>query len=127
MGKTDLKRWGIAGALAVLAAGCAPQPEPAQIPSAATPRPSRYATATPYPTARPSDQPKPPADAADACGAASFAYLVGKNRTEIPIPVDPSLRRVACTTCPLTEEHQPRRLNILYNQDSGLIETVRCG
>ncbi len=33
--------------------------------------------------------------------------LIGKQRSEIPIPVDPSRRRVACTTCPVTPELSP--------------------
>ena len=96
-------------------------------PPAALPRPSPYATPTPYVTPRPSTQPEPPAAAADACGAAAHAYLVGKPKTEIPIPVDPAQRRVACTTCPVTEEHIASRLNIFYDERTNLIAEVRCG
>ena len=34
---------------------------------------------------------------------------------------------VACTTCPVTEDYSPYRLNIFYNQQTGLVEQVRCG
>lgn len=91
------------------------------------PAPARYDTPTPYVTPRPSSQPTPPVTAADACGAAAHAYLVGKNRSEIPVPVDPSLRRVSCSTCPVTMDFNPRRLNIIYDQGSGAITQVKCG
>lgn len=63
----------------------------------------------------------------DQCGAGELQWLVGRPRTEIPVPVDVSNRRVACTSCPVTEEYMPRRLNIFFDADSGLVETVRCG
>ena len=105
----------------------APAPVTRPVPARAIqPAPARYATPTPYVTP-PSTQPKPPAAAADACGAAAHAYLVGKNRSEIPIPVNPTLRRVSCNTCPVTQDFNPRRLNILFDQSSGTVTAVRCG
>ena len=68
----------------------------------------------------------PPPDA-DACGAAALQGLVGQPRTEIPVPVNVVARRVTCTTCPMTEDHSPFRLNILYDRETGIIEQVRCG
>lgn len=110
---------------------CAP---PARAPSAPAraaapiqPAPARYDTPTPYVTPKPSSQPTAPATAADPCGAAAHAYLVGKNRTEIPVPVDPALRRVTCSSCAVTMDFNPRRLNIVYDQGSGVITQVKCG
>lgn len=68
-----------------------------------------------------------PQSDADMCKAAEMQWLVGKPRSQIPVPVDVVNRRVACTTCPVTEDYSPYRLNIFYNQQSGLIEQVRCG
>jgi hypothetical protein len=68
----------------------------------------------------------PPSDPT-ACEAASLAYLVGRPRTEIPVPVDPSRRRVSCTTCPVTQDHRPERTDILFDQATGLITAVKCG
>jgi len=68
----------------------------------------------------------PPKDPT-ACEAASLAYLVGRPRTEIPVPVDPSRRRVACTTCPVTQDYRPERTDILFDQATGLITAVKCG
>ena len=118
-----MRRLILTGVLLALGAACAPQPPP-QPPRAP---PSPYATPTPYVTAKPSSQPEPPATSADACGAAAHAYLVGKPKTEIPIPVNPAQRRVACTTCPVTDDLDPSRLNIFYDERTNLITEVRCG
>lgn len=68
----------------------------------------------------------PDADA-DLCKAREMQWLVGKPRTEIPVPVDVVNRRVACTTCPVTEDYSAYRLNIFFNSETDLIEQVRCG
>lgn len=122
-----------AGLLALtLAASCAPAPPPPTrpivvAPPAPPPPPSRYATPTPYVTPRPSAQPPAPPAAADACGAGAHLYLIGKNRSEIPVPVNPAQRRVHCSTCPVTMDYSPRRLNIVYDSQTNLITEVKCG
>jgi hypothetical protein len=63
----------------------------------------------------------------DLCRAGELQHLVGQPRTEIPVPVDVINRRVACTTCPITEDYSPYRLNIFFDQDTGIVEEVRCG
>ena len=56
-----------------------------------------------------------------------LSYLVGRSRTEIPVPVDPSHRRVSCTTCPVTMDYMPDRTDILFDARTGLITEVKCG
>lgn len=127
MGEAGVKK---AAALLLLglAAGCAPStPAPVATPSAPAPPPSRYATPTPYVTPRPSSQPAPPPTAADACGAGAHAYLVGKKRSEIPVPVNPAQRRVYCSTCVVTMDFNPRRLNIVYDEKTNVVTEVKCG
>jgi hypothetical protein len=34
--------------------------------------------------------------------------LIGRPRTMIPVPLDPNRQRVACTTCPITDDVNPR-------------------
>ncbi|WP_292082542.1 MULTISPECIES: hypothetical protein [unclassified Brevundimonas] len=68
-----------------------------------------------------------PQNDADMCKAGELQWLVGKPRTQIPVPVDVVNRRVACTTCPVTEDYSPYRLNIFYNQQTGIVERVSCG
>jgi len=69
----------------------------------------------------------PPTPIQSHCEAASLAYLVGKPRTEIPVPVDPTSRRVSCTTCPVTQDYRPERTDILFDAQTGLITEVKCG
>lgn len=63
----------------------------------------------------------------DLCRAAEVRHLIGQPRTEIPVPVDVINRRVTCTTCPITEDYSPYRLNIFFDQQTGIVEEVRCG
>ena len=69
----------------------------------------------------------PPMTRADACGAAALQGLVGRPRSEIPIPVTPARQRVACTTCPVTQDYSPDRLNFFFDAESGIIREIRCG
>ena len=78
----------------------------------------------PQPAHRP---PPPPSTPADQCGAAEAQKYVGRSRTEIPIPVLPALQRVACTTCPVTMDFSPRRLNFFYDAQTGIVKEVKCG
>ncbi|MDP3800591.1 hypothetical protein [Brevundimonas sp.] len=64
---------------------------------------------------------------ADMCRAGELQWLVGKPKTEIPVPVDVVNRRVTCTTCPVTEDYAPHRLNIFFDEQTEIVEQVRCG
>lgn len=61
------------------------------------------------------------------CEAKALQHLVGKSRSEIPVPLDPSKRRVTCTTCPMTMDYRFDRVNILFDKVTGIIKEVRCG
>ena len=98
--------------LALLAAACVPVEAPREVPP-------------PVAVAPPPPLPLPPPR--DSCNSQELQYLVGKHRTSIPIPVDPSRRRVTCTTCPMTMDYSPVRLNILFDQTTGIIKEVKCG
>lgn len=80
----------------------------------------------PPPPPRPAPAPPPPSEP-DQCGAAEAQKYVGRSRTEIPVPVQPSLQRVACTTCPVTMDFNPRRLNFFYDAATGVVKEVKCG
>jgi hypothetical protein len=79
------------------------------------------------PTPAPLAVPAPPRPPPDLCGAATMQSLVGKRETEIPVPLEPSRRRVACSTCPLSHETLPGRLTIIFDSVTGLVTSVRCG
>ncbi|WP_304170105.1 I78 family peptidase inhibitor [Phenylobacterium aquaticum] len=105
-----LRRALLAGLTLILAACASDSPPPAP---------------PPQPALQPA--PAPPPKPVDMCGAIDAQKLVGRPRTEIPVPVLPSLQRVACTTCPVTMDFNPRRLNFFYDAETGLIKEVRCG
>lgn len=102
-------RLAVLGALLV-AACAAPQAEAPPPPMAAPPRPA--------------PAPPPPRD---RCGAAELQHLVGRPRSEIPVPVRPERQRVACTTCPVTQDFSPERLNFFFDAQTGIIREIRCG
>ena len=83
-----MKRLVLAGAALFLASCSSSAPEPAPMPPPTTP------TAPPAVAL-----PKPPVAEKDQCGLKEAQAFLGKNRTELPAPVDPSRWRVACTTC----------------------------
>jgi hypothetical protein len=112
-----------AGLCLLLVAGCnGAEPKAAQAPVGPPKVDPPAMSATPPPLG----QVVPPS-AAEPCDKASLAYLIGKPRSLIPVPVDPSLRRVACTTCPVTEDYHPNRTNILFDAQTGLVTTLKCG
>jgi len=107
-------RWCGAAALALVVAGCTepqtPAPPPVTVEAAPPPAP-----------------PPPPPPPPDSCGAAPLQYLVGRPRTEIPVPVNPNLRRVACSTCAVTQDYVAARQTIVYDSQTGLVLSVKCG
>lgn len=131
-------RLATAAAAALLVASCASGSEPstapppvAQRPAApapAAPPPGRVASAAPprisLPVAPISIPPLPPPD---QCGAYELQWLVGRSRTEIPIPVQPNRRRVVCDSCPRTLDFRPDRLTIEYDADNGRVTKLSCG
>jgi len=148
MGEAGVRRAAafLAAILLADAAGCAPYPiepavpkAPAQRPAPARPNAKRQPQA-PAPAPAPTPTPAPPepsaprspippsrTSGADQCGAAELQGLVGRPRSEIPIPIYPNLQRVACTTCPVSDDVNPARLNFFFDANTGLIKQVRCG
>ncbi|MBI1407576.1 MAG: peptidase inhibitor I78 [Caulobacter sp.] len=93
---------------------CAPTPPPA-------PPPAPVVSAKPPPLPMPARPPK------DHCGAWELQHLVGRPKTDIPVPVDPSKRRVVCNTCPVTMDYRQDRLNIVFDARTGIVTEVKCG
>ncbi len=92
-------------------------PEPAPAPTPRPPPPPKVET----PVSMPAQEPK------DSCGARALQYLVGRPRSEAPVPVDPTRRRMTCSTCAVTMDYNPERLNIVFDLDTGIIKDVKCG
>ena len=90
------------------------------------------APAAPPPPALAPDTPQTPLppplpQTAGRCEAADLAWLIGKPRSLIPVPVDPSHRRVYCSTCIVTQDYWPDRTNIIYDSKTGIVLSVTCG
>ncbi len=90
-------------------------------------RPPRWAapapTIEPVAGAKAAQEPGKP----DLCNAQSLSYLIGRPRTDIPIPVDPSTRQVVCTTCIAPDDYSNTRQRILFDAETSLITAVGCG
>jgi len=118
MAQGSLRAAAVAALLAI-GACASPAPKPAP-PPAPTPAPA------PAPTPPPIAETLPPV-LADSCGARPLQYLVGKPHTEIPVPLEPSRRRVICSTCVRTEDLVSTRQTIVYDSETGLVTSVSCG
>ncbi|GAA0869666.1 hypothetical protein GCM10009116_15020 [Brevundimonas basaltis] len=75
----------------------------------------------------PGPAPTPPGDSPSQCRADHYQRYIGRNRSELPARPAGEVWRVTCTTCPVTMDYNPARLNILYDQSSGVIREVKCG
>ena len=133
---------GMALAAFVMMAGCASHPHDndrwPQVPPPQAPAPT-YRPPAPPPAYQPAPAPMPQSPSAaqqspaygptasDQCGAAGLQYLVGRPRTEIPVPLQPSTRRVVCSTCVVTRDYRADRQTIVFDSDTGLIKSIGCG
>ena len=68
-----------------------------------------------------------PEDGPSQCKAEQYQRYIGRNRSELPPRPADEVWRVTCTTCPVTMDYSPRRLNILYEESTGVIREVKCG
>lgn len=63
---------------------------------------------------------------ADQCRASASQSLIGTNVAAVSFPEGANVR-IVCTTCPTTKDLRPDRLNIRFDQASGIIRRVDCG
>lgn len=67
-----------------------------------------------------------PGGATDTCGAAQNQSLIGRNIAAVSFAADANVR-TACTTCAVTMDYQADRMNVFFDQETGIIERVTCG
>ena len=60
------------------------------------------------------------------CDAAAARALIGSHVGAVSFPQGANVR-IVCTTCPTTKDLRPDRLNVRFNEDTGIIESVDCG
>lgn len=60
------------------------------------------------------------------CGAEAARSLIGSHVGAVSFPQRANVR-IVCTTCPTTKDLRPDRLNVRFNEATGIIESVDCG
>lgn len=75
--------------------------------------------------AAPGAGPIEPGTPAWQCDAAGAQSLIGSHRGAVTFPVDANVRFV-CSDCAMTQDYRPDRLTIIFDEDTGIIEQVRC-
>lgn len=85
-------------AVLALAAACAPTPSPE---TPGTPGPQQ-------------------------CNAEASQSLIGTHVGAVSFPPGANVR-IACTTCAVTMDYNPNRLNLFFKEETGIIERVTCG
>ncbi|MDP3800589.1 peptidase inhibitor I78 [Brevundimonas sp.] len=60
------------------------------------------------------------------CDAEAARSLIGSHVGAVSFPQDANVR-IVCTTCPTTKDLRPDRLNVRFDQATGIIESVDCG
>ena len=86
------------------------------------------ACASPPPTvADPPRGPALPPASVDTCRAATYADLLGEDYRSVPAAPEGRVFRVVCTTCPMTMEFNPNRVNFMYEQATGRVVQLTCG
>lgn len=60
------------------------------------------------------------------CDAAAARSLIGSHVGAVDFAPGANVR-IVCTTCPVTYDLRPDRLNIRFDQATGIIKSVDCG
>jgi hypothetical protein len=84
---------------------------------------------TPEADATPAPMPPPSAaePATDSCGATALASLVGQDKSRAPATSDARPVRVVCSTCPMTMDFNAARLNVVFDEKTGVVQKLNCG
>ena len=60
------------------------------------------------------------------CDAAAAQSLIGSHVGAVSFASDANVR-IVCTTCPTTRDLRPDRLNVRFDQATGIVKSVDCG
>lgn len=74
----------------------------------------------------PTQPPGPEAGAPQRCDAEAAKSLIGSHRGAVTFAPGTNVRFV-CTTCAATFDYRPDRLNVRYDEATGIIRSVDCG
>lgn len=70
--------------------------------------------------------PGTPAPGPQRCDANAHRSLIGTHVGSVSFPAGAEVR-IVCTTCPTTRDFRPDRLNVRFDQATGIIRRVDCG
>ena len=70
--------------------------------------------------------PPPETTGPQRCDAEASKSLIGSHRGAVDFQAGADVRFV-CTTCSATEDYRPNRLNIRFDEATGIIRSVDCG
>lgn len=71
-------------------------------------------------------EPTSPSAGPGQCDAAAARSLIGAHVGAVTFPADANVR-IVCTTCPTTRDYRPDRLNVRFEEATGIIRSVDCG
>ncbi len=74
----------------------------------------------------PPPEPSSPGTRPGRCDAAAAQTLIGSHVGAVTFPAGANVR-IVCTTCPTTRDYRPDRLNVRFEEVSGIIRSVDCG
>lgn len=60
------------------------------------------------------------------CDAEGAQSLIGSHVGAVDFAAGANVR-IVCTTCPTTRDYRPDRLNVRFDEASGIIQSVDCG
>lgn len=70
--------------------------------------------------------PAPEPTGPQRCSAEASKGLIGSHRGAVDFAAGANVRFV-CTTCAATQDYDPNRLNIRFDEATGIIRSVDCG
>jgi len=68
-----------------------------------------------------------PPSADGRCKAPEYQRFVGRHRNELPQTPRNETWRVTCSSCPMTMDYNPTRVNFVYDDRTQIIREVKCG
>lgn len=72
-------------------------------------------------------EPLPRGDGLSQCKADQYQRFIGRHYSTLPPQPAGETWRVTCTTCPVTMDYSASRMNVFYEQSSGIVREVKCG
>jgi hypothetical protein len=72
-------------------------------------------------------EPRLPPPSEDTCRAGTYASTLGQDYRQVPPAPQGRVFRVVCTTCAMTMDFNPERLNFFYDEANGKVVRLSCG